>query len=81
VSAERLRIILDIDPTIEPIEGSMSVTGLPARDFSGWMGLTRALERALTTPTEAETNQDTPAGTPPLPAPSNDPMKGFPRYP
>lgn len=64
MSAERLRIILDIDPTIEPIEGSMSVTGLPARDFSGWMGLTRALERALTTATEAETNRNTPVGTP-----------------
>ncbi|MFZ0215392.1 MAG: hypothetical protein WAM30_05560 [Candidatus Dormiibacterota bacterium] len=47
MSPQRLRIILDVDPTSEPIEGLISVQGAPDRDFSGWMGLTRALEMAL----------------------------------
>ncbi|MGH9104138.1 MAG: hypothetical protein ACRDYD_14325 [Acidimicrobiales bacterium] len=48
MSAPPLRIVLELSSTGEPIEGSMVVEGLPAREFSGWMGLTRALELTLT---------------------------------
>jgi hypothetical protein len=47
VSAEHLRILLDIDPAAEPIGGSLTPDGAAARPFSGWLALGRALEEEL----------------------------------
>lgn len=43
----RVRVLLELDPTANPIGGVMSVEGGPARSFAGWMALARELGAAL----------------------------------
>jgi hypothetical protein len=43
----RIRVLLELDPSAEPIGGLLSVDGEPARWFSGWLALARELETAL----------------------------------
>jgi hypothetical protein len=43
----RIRVLLELDPSAEPIGGLLSVDGGPARRFSGWLALARELETAL----------------------------------
>jgi hypothetical protein len=47
MSGIRVRILLELDPSVEPIGGALSVDGGPARPFSGWMALARELDAAL----------------------------------
>lgn len=41
------QIVLDIDPTIDPIGGRLSTNGSTQRPFSGWIALAREIEDAL----------------------------------
>ena len=44
----RTRVLtLEIDADSDPIAGRVSEGGAPAEPFFGWLGLARALERAL----------------------------------
>lgn len=43
----RVRVLLELDPSVEPIGGVLSVEGGLARPFSGWMALARELDAAL----------------------------------
>ena len=44
----RTRVLtLEIDADSDPIAGRVSEDGAPAEPFFGWLGLARALERAL----------------------------------
>jgi hypothetical protein len=47
MSGIRVRVLLELDPSVEPIGGVLSVDGGPARPFSGWMALGRELDAAL----------------------------------
>ena len=40
-------LTLEIDAGSDPIAGRVSEDGAPAEPFFGWLGLARALERAL----------------------------------
>jgi hypothetical protein len=55
-----IRVLLELDPSAEPIGGLLSVDGEPARRFSGWLALARELEAALAAARAAE-----PPGTAP----------------
>jgi hypothetical protein len=43
----RVRVVLELDVSLEPIGGVLSVEGGPARPFSGWLALGRELDAAL----------------------------------
>jgi hypothetical protein len=43
----RVRILLELDLSLEPIGGTLSVDGGPQRRFSGWLALARELDAAL----------------------------------
>jgi hypothetical protein len=47
MTAERIRVVLDLDRDAEPIAGSMTGDRTPARAFSGWLALGRALEQEI----------------------------------
>jgi hypothetical protein len=47
MSAETIRIVLHLDPSADPIGGSLGGDDAPARPFSGWLALGRALEHEL----------------------------------
>jgi hypothetical protein len=47
MSGEQVRIVLYLDPAADPIGGSLGGDGSPARPFSGWLALGRALEQEL----------------------------------
>jgi hypothetical protein len=44
-----LRLTLDIEPSSDPVRGSIAADGAPSRPFAGWVGLMQALESALAT--------------------------------
>jgi hypothetical protein len=46
-SLRRRVLTLEIDSDSDPIAGSLSEGDAPGREFVGWLGLARALERAL----------------------------------
>jgi hypothetical protein len=43
----RVRVLLELDPSLESIGGILSVDGGPQRPFSGWLALARELDTAL----------------------------------
>ena len=43
----RVRVLLELDASLEPIGGVLSVEGEPARPFSGWLALARELDAAV----------------------------------
>ena len=43
----RVRVLLELDPALEPIGGTLSVNGGRAQPFSGWLALGRELDAAL----------------------------------
>ncbi|HEU5391089.1 MAG TPA: hypothetical protein VFV73_34825 [Streptosporangiaceae bacterium] len=43
----RVRVLLELDPSAEPIGGLLSLEGGPTRPFSGWLALGRELDAAL----------------------------------
>jgi hypothetical protein len=43
----RVRVLLELDPSREPIGGVLSVDGGPQRPFAGWLALARELDSAL----------------------------------
>jgi hypothetical protein len=43
----RVRVLLELDPSLESIGGALSVDGGPQRPFSGWLALGRELDTAL----------------------------------
>lgn len=43
----RVRVLLELDPSVEPIGGVLSVDGERERPFSGWLALARELDAAL----------------------------------
>jgi hypothetical protein len=47
MSAEPVHIVLVLDPEADPIGGSVRGDRSPARQFSGWLALGRALEQEL----------------------------------
>jgi hypothetical protein len=49
---DRLRLTLELEVGSEPIVGSLSTDGR-RYDFSGWLGLATALERAISTAADA----------------------------
>jgi hypothetical protein len=52
VTAGATRIVLDLSPGTQPIHGSLrSGTGQPEQ-FTGWLELTRALERMISDATQ-----------------------------
>lgn len=54
MSPRPVRITLEVDAGVEPLRGSMSVEGAPARAFSGWIGLGRELELVLAAARDGE---------------------------
>jgi hypothetical protein len=42
-----VRVLLELDPSVEPIGGLLRVDGGRARPFSGWLALARELDAAL----------------------------------
>jgi hypothetical protein len=44
---ERRTLTLEVDPSADPIAGLVRAEDGAERDFSGWVGLAAALERAL----------------------------------
>jgi hypothetical protein len=42
-----VRVLLELDPAVEPIGGMLSVNGGRAVPFSGWLALGRELDAAL----------------------------------
>jgi hypothetical protein len=47
MTAERMRIVLELDVAEGPIAGSLTGEQTPARPFSGWIALGRALEQEV----------------------------------
>jgi hypothetical protein len=43
----RVRVLLELDPSLESIGGVLSVDGGRQRPFSGWLALARELDAAL----------------------------------
>lgn len=43
----RIRVLLELDPSLESIGGELSVDGGRQRPFSGWLALARELDAAL----------------------------------
>jgi hypothetical protein len=43
----RVRVLLELDPSLESIGGVLAVDGGPQRPFSGWLALARELDAAL----------------------------------
>ncbi len=43
----RVRVLLELDPSVESIGGLLSVDGERGRPFSGWLALARELDAAL----------------------------------
>lgn len=43
----RVRVLLELDPALVPIGGTLSVDGRGAQPFSGWLALGRELDAAL----------------------------------
>lgn len=54
-----MRLILDLDPRSAAPAGTLTAHSGATSQFSGWVGLTRAIELALA----AERGQATPTGT------------------
>jgi hypothetical protein len=50
---DRLRLTLELEVGSEPIVGSLRADGR-RYDFSGWLGLATALERAISTAADAQ---------------------------
>ncbi len=42
-----VRVLLELDASLEPIGGVLSVEGEPGRPFSGWLALARELDAAV----------------------------------
>lgn len=42
-----LTLTVELDPRAEPIRGTLRAPEAEARSFDGWLGLTRALEAAI----------------------------------
>ena len=47
MNGARVRVLLELDPALEPIGGTLSVNGGRAQPFSGWLALGRELDAAL----------------------------------
>jgi hypothetical protein len=48
MTAERIRVLLELDRDADPIAGSLTGDRTPARPFSGWLALGRAIEQEIT---------------------------------
>jgi len=44
-----VRVVLDLDRGADPVAGTLTDDSGAATPFTGWVGLTRAIELALTT--------------------------------
>lgn len=44
--AARQGIVLELDPRTDPISGRVVAEPAPPREFSGWVALTEAIEKA-----------------------------------
>ncbi len=56
----RVRVVLDLDRGSDPVAGTLTADSGAATPFTGWVGLTRAIELALTT--EGPSTPPTPKG-------------------
>jgi hypothetical protein len=65
MTAERVRIVLELDPAADPIAGSLTGPRAPARSFSGWIALGRALEQEIA---QAREVAGDPVGAEPAPS-------------
>jgi hypothetical protein len=57
--APRQRIVLELDPQDDPITGRVVADPAPPRDFSGWVALTEAIEKARGTLRDAPRDEAT----------------------
>jgi hypothetical protein len=60
MSASTIRLVIELDPTVEPITGTPERPGGLVKHFHGWLALTEAVEASRRAGSEAALDAEAP---------------------